>query len=87
MTNPIYVFEQELYSWLTEPCIICSSVNHIFLDHLDADAWECWHCMNRHWFDDAGKIAYMLVHSKTDEEADKDLMEGNIVTLNGQSQR
>lgn len=81
------IYSYNLYQWLTESCLICDSVNHIFLDHPSADAWECWNCQNRWWLDDMAKTAYIIVHGVEAEEAERRMRAGEVIFLNGQSQR
>jgi hypothetical protein len=84
----LYVYGEDNNSWLIEHCLICSSVNHIFLCHPNADAWECYNCFSKWWLnDDLGKEGYKIVHGKTDAEAEQDLKGGNMIFLNGQAER
>jgi len=85
MNNQYNIFGYNINEWLTERCIICDSVNHIFLNQPHADAWECYCCGNRWWFDDVySREAYMLLHNRTEQEAEQDLRDGNMIFLNGQ---
>ena len=84
----LYVYGGEENDWLTERCFLCDSVNHIFLANQHAYGWECWNCFSHWWLgDELGKEGYKIVHSKTDEEADMDLIDGNLIFLHGQSER
>lgn len=60
--------------WLTEECLFCSSVNHIFLSG-DYPAWECWCCLNQHWLYDHQNYT------------DYDLCNDLVPVLHGQFQR
>jgi len=46
----MYNYFQE-QQWLTETCLGCGSVNHIFLGNENAHAWECWNCLDVWWID------------------------------------
>ena len=54
-------------TWLTEHCLICGSINHIFLHSDDCYAWECWNCHNRWWIDDLAEDAYLIEHNLSEE--------------------
>ena len=77
--------------WLSECCLLCGSLNHIFIDSIEADAWECWSCASRWWIDDVSMDLYIIrMEDNTDEEeAASRLASGHpsIYYLNGQSER
>lgn len=79
----------EQFSWWREHCLLCGSTNHIFVDNLSVDGWECWNCKSRWWIDELSAAAYSSVHGKTEQEAEDDLKnaEGPITILSGQAQR
>lgn len=60
-------------TWLTEHCLICGSINHVFLYADDCLAWECWHCGNHWWIDDLAEDIYIIEHDVSDEQAQIDL--------------
>jgi len=55
--------------WLIEHCLVCGSVNHIFLTP-EAHAWECWACFNRWWIDDLSKDVIIITYNVDEDEAD-----------------
>lgn len=55
--------------WLTEHCLVCGSVNHIFLNQ-EAHAWECWACFQKWWIDDLAKDTIIITCSVDDDEAE-----------------
>ena len=79
----------EAFHWTQSYCLICGSLNHIFVDKLDAMAWECWNCTNKWWIEDSNLEEYMTLHGKTEKEAELELMDGTppMSVLNGQSSR
>lgn len=85
----IDVFSANQFTWWKEHCLLCGSANHIFIDTLSVDAWECWSCKSRWWIDNLSEGAYMAVHGKSQEEANYDLLNANqpLIILSGQAQR
>ena len=79
----------QLNSWLTEHCLICGSINHIFVDRMDAHAWECYFCLNKFWLDEMGKDQYILQEGVNENEAEAHLRQGhyNIIYLLGNYER
>jgi hypothetical protein len=75
--------------WLTEYCLLCSSVNHIFVSNADADAWECWSCFSNWWLDDIALNMYTINNGIEEEEANQHLISSNpnIIFLHGQPSR
>jgi hypothetical protein len=67
-----------MYSWLTEHCLVCGSVNHIFLNLPDAHAWECYFCGHKFWIDDEVKDEYIIQEGCYENEAEFDLQSGKI---------
>lgn len=41
----------------TTVCNNCGSVNRLEIT-LSSEAWECWNCQDRHWFDDDCRKSY-----------------------------
>lgn len=62
----------------TEPCLLCSSVNHIFLTP-EAEAYECFYCGNKMWLDDQGRLEYMISRNRSLAEAEADLQAGKPI--------
>ena len=60
-------------TWLTEHCLICGTVNHIFIDTQDTQAWECYFCSNRFWLDELARDGYIIQEGVIEGEADVDL--------------
>lgn len=85
----IDIFGTESFTWWKEHCLLCGSANHIFVDNLSVDGWECWSCKSRWWIDDMSAAAYMVVNNRSFEQAEEDLREANmpIIILSGQAQR
>jgi hypothetical protein len=52
--------------WLTETCLGCGSVNHIFISQ-NAHAWECWNCMEC-WFIDTMAIDALVIECGLEHE-------------------
>ena len=70
--------------WFTERCIVCDSVNHIFLDTgRVAFAWECYCCMNCWWLDDLERVGYMAIERIDYTTAEKHLSEHKVPVLHG----
>ena len=69
----------KMQSWLTEHCLICGSVNHIFCDVADAHAWECYFCFNKFWLDDLACDQYCITNGIDVDEADKHLQASNTM--------
>lgn len=65
-----------LNTWLTEHCLLCSSVNHVFIYTDNAHAWECWNCHTKYWLDECAKDSYIIEHNISEDDADKDLNKG-----------
>jgi len=61
-------------NWLIEHCIICGSINHIFLSDYSIDAWECYNCFSKWWLNDCGKDNIMIQYDVDAEEADNMLI-------------
>lgn len=82
----MFEYFQEQNKWLTEPCISCGSVNHIFLGNENAHAWECWNCMEMWWLDDLAKDLVVIENNVDDDEALNMLMNyhPSIIFLHGQ---
>ena len=76
-------------TWLTECCLICGSVNHVFVYTDDAHAWECYFCNNRYWIDELAEDTYIITNDITEEEAHKDLgcTKSNVKCLYGHYER
>ena len=72
--------------WLTEHCLLCGSVNHIFLDNPNATAWECWGCYSRWWLDDLAQSMFIIENNVDVDEADDMVTNAHplIIFLNGQ---
>lgn len=64
--------------WYTDQCLVCSSVNHVFLYHPSPDGWCCWNCNSVFWFDDEPADMYNMVNRSVNFDC---------VILNGQVSR
>lgn len=73
--------------WLTEKCFRCDSINHIFVENKNADAWQCWNCFNKEWLSLLTVDTYCIVHKIGLKEAHNRLENEHhtIYYLNGQS--
>jgi len=75
--------------WLTDACLTCGSVNHIFLARVDAAAWECWSCFNRWWLDDLAQDMFLIDHAIDIGEANNMLVAAHpsIIFVHGHAER
>lgn len=71
---------------IIEQCQICEAINHIYVYHPEALAWECWSCFNKWWLDEISKYEYMSMNDLSGVEADFKLISGDntIFFVNGE---
>lgn len=68
--------------WLTERCLLCDSINHVFISHPSPDGWICWNCNSKWWLDNFSPTLYTMVHGR---EADLD--DDEVILLQGYCDR
>jgi hypothetical protein len=75
--------------WLTETCLSCGSVNHIFLAE-DGHAWECWNCLEVWWLDALAMDTILIENNIEDEDELWDMLVNyhpSIIYLHGHACR